>query len=225
MLAVAHAFGAATITLVGHSMGAFVAALAAARYPQRVRSLVLVDGGPAFPAPPDLEVDAALTAVIGPAMERLGMRFDDRAAYLDFWRAHPALGPLFAGTTAGALQAYLLHDLREDGDALVSTCVPEAIRADGGDVLADPEVHAAVRTAVGHGIPTQLLWARRGLMDEPQGLYDEQRLAALELPAALRVTPVPDTNHYTILLERGPAEAVAAAVAVASAAGQQVSEA
>ena len=46
----------------------------------------------------------------------------------------------------------------------------------------------------------ELLWAPRGLFDEPQGMYDEERLAVLGLPEALRVTQVPDTNHFSILL-------------------------
>ncbi len=39
--------------VVGHSMGAFVTALLAARHPDRVERAVLVDGGFAFPPPPD----------------------------------------------------------------------------------------------------------------------------------------------------------------------------
>ena len=63
-----------------------------------------------------------------------------------------------------------------------STCVLDAVRADGADVMADRETHAALRTAVADGVGAELVWARRGLLDEPQGLYDEGRLAALDLP-------------------------------------------
>ena len=35
-----------------------------------------------------LMIVAALTAVIGPAMTRLSMRFASPEAYLDFWRVH-----------------------------------------------------------------------------------------------------------------------------------------
>lgn len=225
VLAIADAFGAATFTLVGHSMGAFVAALAAARHPDRVRAAVLVDGGFAFPVPPDLDVDAALQAVLGPAKERLSMRFSDGEAYLDFWRAHPALEQLFRGPSAGALQAYLLHDLVTDGDGLVSTCVLDAVRADGADVLLDQEVHASAGAAVRAGTPVELLWSQRGLQNEPQGLYDEQRLAALELPPQLRVTAARDTNHYSVVLGRPGAELVAEAVVRASAGRQQPAQA
>ncbi|WP_152186179.1 alpha/beta fold hydrolase [Segeticoccus rhizosphaerae] len=221
VLAMADAFGAQTFTLVGHSMGAFVAALAAARHPDRVRSVVLVDGGFAFPVPPDLDVDAALQAVIGPAMERLSMQFADAGAYLDFWREHPALGPLFDGPAGGALQAYLMHDLVSQGGALASTCVLDAVRADGADVLFDAEVHAGARTAAGAGIPVEFLWAQRGLVDEPQGLYDEQRLAALRLPEDVRVTAIPGTNHYSVVLGRLGAGQVAAAIARVSGVGKQ----
>ena len=85
-------------------------------------------------------------------------------------------------------------------------------RADGADVLADPETHGAARKAVlEHGLPVEVVWAHRGLLDEPQGLYDLQRLAALDLPAALGVTDV-DANHYSVILEDAGVAAVADAV-------------
>ncbi len=47
--------------LVGHSMGAFVALLAAAAEPGLFRKLVLVDGGLPFPSPPEgVDVDDVL---------------------------------------------------------------------------------------------------------------------------------------------------------------------
>ena len=49
---------------------------------------------------------------------------------------------------------------------------------------------------------TRLLWAERGLLDEPQGLYDESRLAALDLPPELRTTEVSGSNHYSVILEQ-----------------------
>ncbi|MEE1842497.1 alpha/beta hydrolase [Streptomyces sp. JV190] len=184
--------GPGRVVLAGHSMGAFVAALAAVRHPERFGPLLLVDGGIGFPAPTHLSPDKLLTAVIGPAMDRLSMTFPDRAAYRSFWRAHPA----FADAWSDEVDAYVQRDLTGEEPALRSSCRIEAVRADGIGLFGE-EVLAAVRELP---VPATLLWARRGLMDEEQGLYDEGRLAAADL-GGTRVTPVavPDVNHYTLL--------------------------
>ncbi|KGN33258.1 alpha/beta hydrolase [Knoellia sinensis KCTC 19936] len=207
-LAIASAFGGHPI-LVGHSMGAFVAAVAAAEEPDRYASLVLVDGGLGFPAPPATAIDDALTAVIGPAMARLSMVFDSPQDHLAFWRRHPAVGPLLAGPEGLWLRRYLEHDLVETANGWRSSCVLDAVRTDGRGVLADPVVLGAARRAVEAGLDVDLLWAERGLLDEPQGLYDEQRLASLDLPDALHTTVVPGTNHYSIILEAKAVSALA----------------
>ncbi|WP_404383114.1 alpha/beta hydrolase [Knoellia locipacati] len=210
-LAIASAFGGHPV-LVGHSMGAFVAASAAAKDPDRYRGLVLVDGGLGFPVPSDRDVDKALAAVIGPAMTRLSMEFDSPHDHLGFWRRHPAVGPLLAGPEGLWLRRYLDHDLVEGPGGWRSSCVLDAVRADGRDVLADPDTLSATRRAVEAGVDTELLWAERGLMDEPQSLYDEARLRALGLPAALRSTAVPGSNHYSIILEASAIARLADAV-------------
>ena len=64
-------------------------------------------------------------------------------------------------------------------------------------MLGDAEAHAGAATAAVAGVPTEFLWAPRGLQNEVQGLYDEGRIAALGLPAEILVTPIPDVNHYT----------------------------
>jgi len=193
--------------LAGHSMGAFVAALAAARHPERVSGVLLVDGGFGSPPPAGVDGDELLHAVLGPAMARLSMTFASGDAYLEFWSQHPAVGAALEGPAAEVLRGYLLHDLTGAGaGAFGSSCVIEAVRADGLGVLADAEAHGAVRAAAQ---PTTLLWAQRGLMDEPQGLYDESRLAALDLPARVRVVGVADANHYDVLLAPAAVSVVA----------------
>ena len=58
--------------------------------------------------------------------------------------------------------------------------------------------------------PLTLLWAPRGMLDQPGGFYTEQRLDGV--PNEL----VPDTNHYSILLGEAGAKKVAAAISRAS---------
>ncbi|MEU0603258.1 alpha/beta hydrolase [Streptomyces sp. NPDC006393] len=203
MAAIADAFGLREAVLAGHSMGAFVGAFTGVHHPAGFGSLVLVDGGLGFPAPTHLDPDALLDAVIGPAMRRLAMTFPDRQAYRDYWRAHPA----FADSWSAWVDAYIQRDLVGTEPRLRSSCVRDAVREDGTQVLCDPEVLAAPRRLE---LPARLLWADRGLMDEPQGLYDERRLAAAGLdPARLATHRVADVNHYTVLVGDDGARTVA----------------
>ncbi|HET8659362.1 MAG TPA: alpha/beta fold hydrolase [Micromonosporaceae bacterium] len=210
LAAVLDGLGLARAVFVGHSMGAYVAAVAAVRHPARVSAVVLVDGGLSFPVPAGVDGDAVLHAVLGPAMARLDMSFPDREAYRRYWQAHPAL----TGHWAPWVDDYIQHDLVGEGPYR-SSCVVEAVRVDGGEVFADAEVHSAIHQLP---VPGVLLWAPRGLQNEEQGLYDERRLAGLALPTVR----VPDTNHYTLLLDDAGAGVVAehiVAAAQAKAAG------
>jgi pimeloyl-ACP methyl ester carboxylesterase len=183
--------------LAGHSMGAFVAAVAAVRHPERVGGVVLVDGGLTFGIPAGTDLDAVLAAFLGPAVTRLDMTFPDREAYRQFWQSHPA----FAGDWTPEIEAYIQHDLIGPGP-FRSSCIADAVRTDGGQVLVDAETLAAIHALP---VPGVLLYAERGLLDEPQGLYDEQRLTGLAMPTVA----VGDTNHYSILIADRGARVVA----------------
>ncbi|MEV6972366.1 alpha/beta hydrolase [Kitasatospora sp. NPDC093806] len=189
--------------VVGHSMGAWVTALTAVRHPELVSRVLLVDGAVSFPLPEGVSEDEVLAAVLGPALARLSMTFPDRQAYREFWQRHPALA---AGWSAG-IDAYTQHDLVGSEPELRSSCVLAAVETDGAQVLLDQEAIGAIHRL---RCPGELLWAERGLLDEPQGLYDEKRLAAVGLDHDHPVTasPVSGTNHYSILWGEAGAEAV-----------------
>ncbi|HJP80654.1 MAG TPA: alpha/beta hydrolase [Pseudonocardiaceae bacterium] len=192
------------VVLAGHSMGGFVASVAAAAHPERFSKLVLVDGGLAFPEQEGADIDAVLEAVIGPAMRRLSMEFADLDAYHEFWHEHPAFTAIWHERTIECLD----HDLIGEPPQLRSSCVLDAIRTDGAGVLADPEVLGAIHRLT---VPAVLLWAQRGMLDQPEGIYSPDRLAAL--PDGVRAELVPEVNHYSILFGDNGAKAVAAAIA------------
>ena len=127
--------------MAGHSMGGFVATALATRHPERVRRVVLVDGGPPLPIPPGVDVDDALAATLGPAMQRLDMTFADRGAYRAFWQQHPS----FAGIWSGDVDDHVQHDLIGEEPEMRSSCVKEAVRVNGRELLADETVRTAVR--------------------------------------------------------------------------------
>ncbi|WP_406830886.1 alpha/beta hydrolase [Pedococcus sp. KACC 23699] len=210
-------FGVTRPVLAGHDMGAFVAALAAATHPEDVGAVVLVDGGLAFPSPGSLfnaiaDVDEVLHSIIGPAMDRLSMTFDDDAAYLAHWGVHPTLGPHLDGASGPALAAYLLHDLAGPRGQMRSTSSLESVRADWADLVSDPATLSAVHTMQ---CSATLLYAGRGPLGQPEGLYTADRIAAAHLPPDVTVRGL-DSDHYGVLLDPASVAAVADALTVSA---------
>ena len=199
----------ASTVLVGHSMGAFVAANAAERAPARVDGLVLVDG--ALPIevslPEDTDIETVVRSVIGPALERLEITFASPEAYLDHWREHPA----FQGEDFNDVaEAYFRYDLVRDGAGWRSPVSKAAVLEDGRGPLQDESARTALRRVE---VASTLLWAPRGLLDQEPGLYPPEMVAAagaeLEQVETVRVE---DVNHYSILMGERGATRVAEAV-------------
>ncbi|MFI7492016.1 alpha/beta fold hydrolase [Micromonospora echinaurantiaca] len=203
LVAIADHLNLDRVSIAGHSMGGFVAAVAAVRHPDRITSLLLVDGGVTLQVPEGADIDATLAAVIGPAMRRLQMTFPDPQAYLDFWRAHPAL----SADWSPVIEAYALRDLVGHPPTLGSSCDLDAVRRDATDTLLDEQTTTAIHRV---GCPTTLLWCERGILDEPRGLYDDARLDAAGVDRTrVTVERVADVNHYTVLLSAKGAAVVA----------------
>jgi pimeloyl-ACP methyl ester carboxylesterase len=215
LLAVLEREAAPPIVLVGHSMGAYVAARLAADHPERVSSLVLIDGGLPIPVPSDADPNELLEKTLGPAAKRLDQTFPTRADYVAMWRAHPA----FAAAWNPDVEAYVNYDLESAGDtahpdAVRSVVSPDAVWTDGRELLLDEATRTAVHRVLA---PVRLLRAPRGMLDDDRPFIPDDVLAefAAARPDA-HVQTVADTNHYTILLGQGPGPShVAAAVRAA----------
>jgi len=205
VVAVLRHFGGRPV-LAGHSMGAYVALLARDAHPELVRRLVLVDGGLPLPVPDGADPDAVLDTTLGPAIARLGQTFPSTEAYLDFWRAHPALAAHWNPDVA----AYARYDLTGEPGQLQSRAVADAVRTDGRDVLAEkPFADALARLTK----PTPSLTAPAGMFGAPPPLIAPEAVAAwTERVPALRPQVVPETNHYTIMFAKEGAAAVSQAI-------------
>jgi lipase len=202
LLAVLDFVAADSVVLAGHSMGAYVAARLAAEHPERVSSLVLVDGGLSVPYPPDEDPEEVLAAILGSSLSRLGVTFARADDYLLMWQMHPA----FAGPWDCDIKAYLTYDLvgageKDRPDAVRSITSASAVRTDGRELLLDE----TTRTALGHvQTPVRLMVAPRGLLNDdtpfqPRDLIEEFVAARPQT----HVEEVADTNHYSILLGPG----------------------
>jgi pimeloyl-ACP methyl ester carboxylesterase len=187
------------LVVVGHSMGGFVATVLAARRPDLVRALVLVDGGLPFP-PAD---EAATLAGLQPIKQRLQATYT-RESYRDWFRRHPA----FARDWTPEVREYADYDLpmspgRPSAD-------PEMVEADQVDMVRG----SAFLEALDEPMPPRVfLHASRGFADDPPGLYPQPAVDEYaERWPDLDIRPVPDVNHYTIVLSRRGADAIAQAV-------------
>ena len=109
MVAVLDALGLNAVHVVGMSMGGFVAVELAHRHPERVKSLVLVDGGFPMAAPPGLTREM-IPVVFKDRLDRLTQRWESLEDYLAFFTTSTA--PLLDPADP-LLREYLAHDLRD----------------------------------------------------------------------------------------------------------------
>ncbi|UNK69488.1 alpha/beta hydrolase [Microbacterium sp. H1-D42] len=201
LAAVLDALDAAAVTVLGHSMGAFVAVVFAYRHPTRVQHLVLVDGGLPLDVPAGIDPAQLVPLILGPVAERLSRRWPDARAYTEeFWRGHPA----FVEDWSDELDAYIAYDLVPDGDLMRSATSAELM----GDDVVDMNTGSVLPEALA-ALPASTLFISvpRGLQNETPGLYPPAHLQRLlaQYPA-VRHVHLDDLNHYTVVMgHRGAA--------------------
>ena len=199
MAAVIDHFGWTQPDVIGHSMGAFVAAALVGLYSEKVGDVVFADGGVPLPMPPGMTVEQIMPFVLGPAMTRLAMEFENKEAYRNYWKPQAA----FVKGWSAVLDEYVDYDLR----GKKASTNPQAVEEDSRDLFGDDLI---VKSLQGLQKPAIFIKAERGLQNEEGGLYPMPVLDAV-LPAypMLKLEFLADCNHYDMFLEATGAEKVA----------------
>ena len=203
MAAVINHFGWNRPDVIGHSMGGFVAAALVGLYPDAVGEVVFADGGLPLPMPPGMTVEQIMPFVLGPAMTRLAMEFENKEAYRNYWKPQAA----FTKGWSSVLDEYVDYDLRGSEPHMKAATNPQAVEDDSRDLFGDDLI---VKSLQGLRKQSLFIKAERGLQNEEGGLYPMPVLDAV-LPAypMLTLELLPDCNHYDMFLEATGAEKVA----------------
>ena len=203
MASVIDHFGWKNPDVIGHSMGAFVTAALVGLYPNKVGNVVFADGGIPLPMPPGMTIEQLMPFVLGPAMARLAMTFENKDTYRNYWKPLPA----FVKGWSTALDEYVDFDLRGTEPQMKPATNPVAVEEDSRDLVGDDLIARSLR-----GLTQQSLFikAERGLQNEENGLYPVPVLDAV-LPSypQLKLEFLADCNHYDMFLEESGAEKVA----------------
>jgi pimeloyl-ACP methyl ester carboxylesterase len=181
--------------LVGHSMGAFVALHTALAYPDRIKALVLLDGG--WPRPeeePDDEEAAAIEEGLERAFRRLDMVFESPKDYLDFWFPGQNLS---LEDLPSDLADYYLYDLEKVDGGYNPKASREAAEEDAESVSSESPTAAALQ---GIGCPVVLVRAAEGFFPGSRPLISDEARNAMAKALDLRLEILlPGANHYSML--------------------------
>src|SRR5215210_162562 len=189
-------------TIAGHSMGAFVALRTALKYPDRVRALVLLDGGwPRTEVPSEEEMTGeqereveAIREGLARAFSRLDMVFETPDAYLGFW--FPEQNLTMADLPPD-LADYYRYDLQVVEGGFNPKCSTDAARQDSPDVTETSPTAEEMRAV---RCPVALVRAAEGFFPGSRPLITDVTREVMAEALDIRQEMVLEgANHYTML--------------------------
>jgi pimeloyl-ACP methyl ester carboxylesterase len=193
--------GLRNAVLAGHSMGGFVALKTALMFPERVRAIVLLDGGwPRVESTPEelseeeKQEAAALEEGLARAFKRLDMTFESPEAYLDFWFPDQNLK---MGDLHQDLADYYLYDLGEVEGGYRPKASRVAAEEDSPSVSSTSPTAEEMR---GVACPVALVRASQGFFPGSDPLISDEVRDLMAGPLDIRTEILLEgANHYTML--------------------------
>lgn len=175
--------------LMGHSLGAFISLVFAAKHPRRVDRLVLVDGGGKLSEAQMSKVFAG----IKPSLDRLGKVFPDFESYVALLKQAPFLQPWNS-----FFETYFRYEVEEVDGGVRSRVHPKHIQEEAGNLqqVDSSQYYKQVMT------PALILRATKGMLAQDDLLLPEDVAERMvrEMPNVKRVD-VEGSNHYSIMFQ------------------------
>ena len=175
--------------LMGHSLGAFISLVFAAKYPQRVDRLILVDGGGKLTKTQMAKVFAG----IKPSLDRLGKTFPSFEYYISQMKQAPYLQPWNS-----YMETYFHYEVEKVKGGLRSRVHPKHIEEEAKNLgkVDSRQFYKKVTS------PTLILRATKGMLADDDLLLPEDVAGRMvrQIPKAKRVD-LEGTNHYSILFQ------------------------
>lgn len=181
--------GVERAVIMGHSLGALIAIAFGGQYPEKVESLILVDGGGKLSA----EQTEKVFAGIQPTLDRLGKVFPSSESYLDLMKKNPLLQPW-----SPALETYYLYEIEEVEGGVRSRVQPEHIKEESENLgnLNVAEFYPQIKC------PVLILRATEGMLAPDDILLPKKVVEKMlqEIPDA-RCVDLQGSNHYSIVIQ------------------------
>ena len=181
--------GLERVVLMGHSLGAFISVVFGAKYPERVDSIILVDGGGKLSENQLVKVFSG----IKPSLDRLGKVFPSFETYLDFMKEAP-----FIKNWSQALETYYQYEVEEVSGGVRTNINPDHIEEERVNL-------GKVNISRFYGViscPVLILRATEGMLALDDVLLPEDVTERMVREIAnVRRVDVNGTNHYSIVFE------------------------
>lgn len=175
--------------LMGHSLGAFISLVFAARHPQRLEKLILVDGAGDLT---QAQMDQVFIG-IKPALDRLTQTFDSKEAYMDQMKSAPYITPWLPH-----IDLHYQYEIESTKGGYRTNICLKHIQEESVNVR---KINcASLYTRV--QCPVLILRAPQGLISQDDLLLPEEvvRKMLMMIPNAQRFD-VKGTNHYGIIFQ------------------------
>ncbi len=177
------------VVFMGHSLGAYISLAFAARYPERTKKVILIDGGGQLS---DEQWDQ-VNIVIKPSLDRLGQVFPSFEEYVAPLKAAPILQPW-----TPAIEAYFRYESEEVEGGVRSRINPDHIQEESRNMRQATPVDFYPKVTC----PVLILRATDGFLSPNDLVLPEAAVDKMmsEIADSQRVD-IPGTNHYSIVMQ------------------------